>query len=84
MLDEWISDHKQKIIEYNKYDVLSLYSVTMKFRESVMNLFIGDDGKLVDPYADPFLHDTIGQQALKLCKNKWKQDEINMPRPETE
>ena len=49
-----------------------------------MKLFIGDDDKLVDPYADPFLHDTIGQQALKLCKNKWKKDEINMPRPETE
>ena len=83
-LDDWISDNKQKIINYNKFDVLSLYSVTMKFRDSVMKLFIDEDNKLIDPYADVFLHDTIGQQALKLCKNKWKQDEINMPRPETE
>ena len=83
-LQQWISENKEKIVEYNKFDVLSLYSLTMNFRDQVLALFKDEDGKIVDSDADVFNHDTIGGQAFKLCKNKWKSSDIKMPRARTE
>jgi hypothetical protein len=55
-LQEWIGENRVKIEQYNKYDVLALYSLTIKYRESVLSLF--PDKKNLD--ADVFNHDTIG------------------------
>ncbi len=52
-------------MEYNKFDVLALYSLTKEYRETVMSLCMDED-------ADVFKHLTIGSQSYKLMKNSWK------------
>jgi len=55
----------------------------MTFRGSVLDMFRNEKGELKDPDADVFRYDTIGGHAFRLCKNKWKRNNIKMPRPAT-
>jgi hypothetical protein len=64
-LEKWVKENENKIMEYNKFDVLALYSLTKEYRETVMSLCMDED-------ADVFKHLTIGSQSYKLMKNSWK------------
>ena len=57
-LDVWIKENMLKLKAYNKLDVLSLYSLTKSFRDSVMKIC----------QSDIFDYLTIGGQAYDIFK----------------
>jgi hypothetical protein len=51
-LEQWINDNLSLLTEYNKLDVLSLYSLTQKFRNIMLTEKMGT--------TDVFDYNTIG------------------------
>ena len=54
--------NEEKILEYNRIDVLSLYSLTQKFRNTILEL----------TKDDVMNYNTIGQHAFDLCAKSWE------------
>jgi hypothetical protein len=61
-------------MDYNRIDVLSLYSLVRKFR-SVIHTLTGDD---------VLEYNTIGQHAYAMCERHWKKMGYDMKAPTTE
>ena len=53
--------NEEKILDYNRIDVLSLYSLTQKFRNTILEL----------TKDDVMNYNTIGQHAFDLCTKSW-------------